>query len=134
MHHRGLGISDLDILDDPRIDRTLEPVIDVVAAARRVEHSLPCGVLARALAGALGLEQLLRHGLVHRGQEDDLAVGGLGHGLHGLEVADLHGGCGGEDVGGLRHIHVNECFQTVRFEVYIPDASAWPTRPPRARR
>jgi hypothetical protein len=36
-----------------------------------------------------------------RGQENHLAVGGLGHGLHGLEVTDLHGRGGGEDIGGL---------------------------------
>ena len=32
-----------------------------------------------------------------------LAVGGLGHGLHGLEISDLHGGGAGQDVGGLAH-------------------------------
>lgn len=43
------------------------------------------------------------HGLVGSRQEDDLAVGRLGHGLHGLEVADLHGRSGAENIGSLSH-------------------------------
>lgn len=43
------------------------------------------------------------HRLVGGGQEDDLGVRRLGHGLHRLEVTDLHGGRGREDVGGLAH-------------------------------
>ena len=49
------------------------------------------------------LRQLLLHSLIGSRQENNLAVGRLGHGLHGLEVPDLHGGRGGEDVGGLAH-------------------------------
>lgn len=56
-----------------------------------------------ALAVAVGFRELRLHGLVLRGQEDDLAVGRLGHGLHGLEVSDLHGRGAGQDVGGLAH-------------------------------
>ena len=71
------------------------------AGVRRAEIVSKVGD-ARSLAvlvedGAVG------HGLVGGGQEDDLAVGRLGHGLHGLEVADLHGGSGREDVGSLAH-------------------------------
>ena len=44
---------------------------------------------------------MLLHSLVHRRQEDDLAVGSLGHGLHGFEVSDLHGGSRGENIGSL---------------------------------
>lgn len=43
------------------------------------------------------------HGLVRSRKEDNFAVGGLGHGLHSLEVSDLHGRGGAEDVGGLAH-------------------------------
>lgn len=60
---------------------------------------------AGPLAVRIRLLQLRLHadGLVRSGEEDDLAVGGLGHRLHGLEVADLHRRRRGEDVGGLAH-------------------------------
>lgn len=57
------------------------------------------------LAGLLerGADVARTHSLVGSRQEDDLAVGGLGHGLHSFEVTDLHGGSGAQDVGGLAH-------------------------------
>lgn len=76
----------LDVLNDTGVHGTFEPVVLVFA-----------GSFTRAVGGA----ELLLHGLVDRGQEDDLAVGSLGHGLHCLEIADLHGRGGREDVGGL---------------------------------
>lgn len=42
-------------------------------------------------------------GLAVARQKDDLAVGRLGHSLHSLEVADLHGWRRTQDVGGLAH-------------------------------
>ncbi len=38
-----------------------------------------------------------------RGHEDDLTIGGLGHCLHGLEIADLHRRCARQDIGRLAH-------------------------------
>jgi len=51
----------------------------------------------------IGLSQRRLHRLVLRRQEDDLAVGGFGHRLHGFKVSDLHGRRAGQDVGGLAH-------------------------------
>lgn len=59
-----------------------------------------------ALAMLLGDGHLLLdvvHGATDARQEDDFGVCALGHCLHGLEVADLHGGGAGQDVGGLAH-------------------------------
>ena len=58
----------------------------------------------RALARGLhGVVERGAHRWAGTGKEDDLAVGRLSHGLHGFEVADLHGRSGTEDVGGLTH-------------------------------
>lgn len=46
---------------------------------------------------------LLLYSLVGRGEENDLGVRALRHALHGLKVADLHGGRRAQDVGGLAH-------------------------------
>lgn len=43
------------------------------------------------------------NGLVVGRQEDDLAVSSLGHGLHCLEVSDLHGRSRAQDIGRLSH-------------------------------
>ena len=58
---------------------------------------------ARPLAVRVRRGQLLLHRLVRSGQEDDFAVGRLGHGLHGLQIADLHRGRRGQDVRRLPH-------------------------------
>ena len=80
----------LDVLDHAGIHSALEPFI-----LRGI------AVSARSFSGAFSGAELLLHGLVHRRQEDHLAVGSLGHGLHGFEVSDLHGGSRGEDIGSL---------------------------------
>ncbi|KAI6756254.1 hypothetical protein HG530_011990 [Fusarium avenaceum] len=43
------------------------------------------------------------HALAGTRQEDDLAVSRLGHGLHSLEVSDLHGRSRAKNVGSLSH-------------------------------
>lgn len=61
---------------------------------------------ARASTGSLhgGIKRgRARHGLVGGRQENDLAVRRLGHGLHRLEVTDLHGGRRRQNVGCLAH-------------------------------
>ena len=83
---------DLDVLDDTSVQGLLETgiltskVFEVDVALFALEG---LGVRHRGVKGGL----LTRHCLVGGRQEDDLAVGRLGHGLHSLEVADLHGGC-----------------------------------------
>lgn len=64
---------------------------------------LVAACLACPLRGGGGGVEDGAHVLAGAGQEDDLAVGRLGHGLHGLEVTDLHGRCRAENVGGLSH-------------------------------
>ena len=56
----------------------------------------------RALAHTIRHRHLGGH-IRRSGQEDDLAVRALGHGLHSLQVADLHRGRRGQDVSGLAH-------------------------------
>ena len=51
----------------------------------------------------VGNAHLLLYGRVRSRQEDDLAVRALGHGLHGLQIPDLHGRRGAHDVCGLAH-------------------------------
>lgn len=69
-------------------------------------------IQAIIMTGALGtaaaihdrvLERIAGHAVARAGHEDDLGVGRLGHGLHRLEVADLHGGSGAQNVGRLAH-------------------------------
>jgi len=61
------------------------------------------------VAGLVDVAERLRllnvwYGLVGGGwQEYDFTVGRFGHGLHSLEIADLHSRCGGQNVGGLAH-------------------------------
>ena len=79
--------SSLDVLNDAGIHRALEFV--------------------SALAFVVAVGECLRHGLGANGrgarQEDDLAVCGFRHGLHGLEIPDLHGWSARQDIGGLAH-------------------------------
>ena len=56
-------------------------------------------ISTRSFSGVVG--NVLHDGLVRSRQEYDLAVRGLGHRLHGFEVANLHGRGRGEDIGGL---------------------------------
>lgn len=49
------------------------------------------------------LRQLLLHRPRRSGQKDYFAIGALGHGLHSLQVTDLHRGRAGQDISGLAH-------------------------------
>ena len=95
------NISNLNVLHNASVHGGLETGILLTSKVPKL------GVLGTALARLVGGRAsdgaAHVHGLVGGGQEDDLAVGRLGHGLHGLEVADLHGGRGAQNVGGLAH-------------------------------
>jgi len=94
----------LHVLDDVRVDGTLE------AGAAACILACGVGLDAEGVAGGggwvrggsvgvgVGVGEGALDGLVLGGQKDDFAVGGFGHGLHCLEVSDLHGGRAGEDV------------------------------------
>ena len=58
---------------------------------------------ARALAERIRLGECRRRLRGRAGQENDLAVGALGHGLHRLQVSDLHGRRTAQDIGRLAH-------------------------------
>ena len=82
----GRIIHCLDVLDDVGVQGLLE--IGVAAVG---------GALGEGVGHGLGADGR------RAGQEDDLAVGRLGHSLHGLEITDLHGGGAAQDIGGLAH-------------------------------
>jgi hypothetical protein len=97
----------LDVLNHPRIHCLLKAVV-IGVHVELVTCILPGLIIARSFASCVrrsrsGFQHALGDGLVGSGQEDDLAVGSLGHSLHGLEVSDLHGRSRAEDVGGLSH-------------------------------
>ena len=75
----------------------------MAATGERLDDLLDSRRIARGddLAHAVGGAELLLHGLVDRRQEDNLAISCLSHGLHCLEITDLHGRGGREDVGSL---------------------------------
>lgn len=58
---------------------------------------------ARAFTAPHTLLELVLESWVRGRHEDNLGVRGLGHSLHCLELADLHGRRTGEDIGGLTH-------------------------------
>lgn len=89
------GASRLDVLHHAGIDRVLESILEPII--------LLWGMTAWPLAGVVSSRQLLLHSLVCRGKEDDLAVRRLGHGLHRLEVSDLHGRSRRKNIGSLGH-------------------------------
>lgn len=97
----------LDILHDTRIDCPLEPSVRLISRvggiAARVESHGRVLVPAGSFAHRIRRGKLLLNSLVDGRQEDDLAVRGLGHRLHGLEVADLHGRRGRQNIGSLAH-------------------------------
>lgn len=59
--------------------------------------------MAGTFAGIGGHLELVVHRLVGAWKENDFTVGGLGHGLHSLQIADLHGWSAAQDVGSLTH-------------------------------
>ncbi len=82
-------------IDSPLETGVLTSKVTIVIFRRGVDARVLCFSGQRALHHTSD-----RRGA---GQEDDLGVGALGHGLHGLEVSDLHGGCAGQNVGRLSH-------------------------------
>lgn len=92
-----------DVFNNPSIDGLLETVVPTSKVAEVLGGRT--SLLVRIVSAGQGGVELGRggHRLVGGGQEDDLAVGTLSHGLHCLEVANLHGGGGREDIGGLSH-------------------------------
>lgn len=93
----------LDVLDDASIDGRLHAGVltSKVPVAGTTALAVDLGLVLGADVGRRQTGHVV--GLRGARQEDDLGVGALGHGLHGLEVADLHGGCRREDIGGLAH-------------------------------
>lgn len=75
----------------------------------------------------IGLSMLYRGR--HAWEEDDLGVCGLGHGLHGFEVSDLHSWCAGQDVGGLAHqfCGLDLCGFTSLVDVLAVSSNTWYT-------
>lgn len=86
----------LEVLDHASVHGTLEAIVNIAVGVGGP-------IIARSLARIFGRSKLLLHRLVRGRQENDLAVGRLGHGLHCLEVADLHGRSRGQNVGRLAH-------------------------------
>lgn len=118
---KGTERPGLDVLDHAGVHGFLEAwvltskVIVFVAVAGSRQVKIAC--FARLLVLHSRLNGTRTHGLVGSRQEDDLAVGRLSHGLHSLEVADLHGRSRAEDVGSLTH-------QLGRFDLYFTFALA----------
>lgn len=89
----------LHVLNDMRVDGALEAVavatVLLGSAALHTQRVAACAgaVGAGSFACCVCLGERRLNGLVLRREEDDLGVGGLGHGLHGFQVADLHGWC-----------------------------------------
>lgn len=81
----------------------MQGLLEAIVRVAHVRLTAPRTMTAGSLAVALRLGHLLRQTARGAGHEDDLAAGTLGHGLHGLQVADLHGRGAGQDVGGLAH-------------------------------
>lgn len=77
------------------VNSALEPLVitSVLVGGRRLEP-MGTGTLARGFS----LCKCALHRLVLSREEDDFGVCRLGHGLHGLEVADLHSRSGRKDV------------------------------------
>merc|ERR1719456_119753 len=90
----------LHVLHDASVYGVLEAAVAVELTVAGVLVAL---VAARTFAYILRRLDVLPDAVAGPRHEDDLAVGRLGHGLHGLEVADLHGRRAGQDVGGLTH-------------------------------
>lgn len=88
-----------DVLNDSGIDSLLEPSVGVGSRAL-IKGIIVLAALSTEQSTELGR---VRHGLIGRRQEDDLAVSALGHGLHSLEVPNLHGRRARENVSSLAH-------------------------------
>lgn len=100
----------LDILDNSCVHSALKPVV------------LGLAIMTGSLSGVVSGCHLLLHGLVDCGQEDDLAIGGLSHGLHRLKVPDLHGRRGGKNIGRLVLLTL---LIGLLLKKFLPDASIW---------
>jgi len=106
-HYHTFIETHLDILNDPSVHRLLEPIIGITRKRLLIPirrfGTLP--MATRPLTIRIGLLELLlhTHRLIGRRQEDDLAIGGLGHGLHSLQIPNLHRGRRAQDVSRLPH-------------------------------
>lgn len=102
-----------DVLNVTSLDGSLELLAAkagrlVLCATHAAVVAVRAGTFAdRVCCSKLGFHGTgVRAGLAHAGrswEEDYLRVRALGHLLHSLEVSDLHGGCGAQDVGSLAH-------------------------------
>src|SRR5271163_4452173 len=86
----------LDVLNYPRVHCLLEAVVGVcVECIAGLARPLALSAVSTwSLARCVCHCHLCFHALnslVGCWEEDDFAVGSLGHGLHGLKVPDLHG-------------------------------------------
>lgn len=78
----------------------IEPVAKVIGGWAEIGVG---STAARTLPVCHTLLKLVLEPRVRGWHEDDFGVRGLGHSLHCLELADLHGRRAGEDIGGLTH-------------------------------
>lgn len=89
-----------DVCVDSPVHSRIELVAEVIGSGAKV-GATPAA--ARAFAVSDTLLKLVLECRIRSWHEDDLRVRGLGHRLHRLELADLHGRRAGEDIGGLAH-------------------------------
>lgn len=88
----------LDVLNNVSVHGLLETLV----VAKDVVRGLEVGSVSSVGVNSR-LERLVKTLVRGSGKENDLAVGRLGHSLHSLEVTDLHGGGGAQDIGSLAH-------------------------------
>lgn len=86
-------------VDSPLHSR-IELVAEVIGSGAEVGAT---SAAARAFTVPDTLLKLVLEYRIRCWHEDDLRIRGLGHRLHRLELADLHGRRAGEDIGGLAH-------------------------------
>lgn len=104
-------VRGLHILHDPGVHSALE----ALSVASELVRALGAGqmvtiadgavilVMTWSLSRSLSCSELLLNCLVLGREENDLAVRRLGHGLHSLEVSDLHSWCRAQNISGLTH-------------------------------
>lgn len=90
---------DSDILNNPGINRLLKAGISAAAPLVKSVVVLVSRPPSQRILELLGA----RHSLISSRQENNLAVRTLGHGLHRLQVANLHGRGGRQDISRLPH-------------------------------
>lgn len=93
---RLISRSHLNVLDDLCVHCLLEALSTLA-----IEWLAFAAALTRILIRLL--QRLTADSLVVRRQEDNLAICRLGHGLHSLQISDLHGRCRRQDISSLAH-------------------------------